>query len=70
MGSALTRKKVPLTQMVSFSLKKKQTINPKKQKHASQNKTWSGFGLGATYFQFLTDCDRIFKRCGLKSIYL
>ena len=56
MGSALTRKKVPLTQMVSFSLKK--------------NKTWSGFGLGATYFQFLKDCGRIFKRCGLKSIYL
>lgn len=69
MGSALTRKKMPLTQMVSFSLKKT-TKKPKKQKHASQNKTWSGFGLGATYFQLLKDYDRIFKRRGLKSIYL
>ena len=47
MGSALTRKKVPLTQMVSFSLEKKKKKQPKILKSKNtQAKTKHDLGLG------------------------
>ena len=52
MGSALTRKKVPLTQMVSFSLekKKKQPKILKSKNTQAKTKHDLGLGLGLPIF--------------------